>query len=233
MKKLLVAFLILLLPNLSFAAISVGNAASGKNGSGSSLSYSMTVSGLTAALIVTVFGPTTDLCPSTVSWNGNTLNQLGKVTGNRWEYVYGGIVGGGTGNVSFNCTGSDSVVSYAQEYDAVLAMTNTGGASTQTNTATSITMGTTTLADGSWVLMSARNPSQAISAGSNTTLRYASTTDTNFALLDEGPVSPAGSVNIAATAGASVNWQGILVILTPSASSGLSSITQLLRSFFL
>lgn len=216
-KKILALVIAFLLPCSAFAAITAGTPSDGKSAVSGALTYSYTVSGSNVFLVVTVFGPTTDLCPSTITWNGTTLNLLGKQTGNRWEYMYGAPVSAATGNVVIACTGSDLAVSYAEEYDGVLSGTGASGANTGSATgASTFAIATTTIADNSWVVASDRASGGTTAAGSGTTLRYATVADANFALLDSGgAVTPAGSKTLNASNGGSVNWQGIEIILTP------------------
>lgn len=228
--KVAALILAFLLPLTSFAAITAGTPSDGKSGS-SPLTYSYTVNGPNAAIIVQARGPTSDLCTG-ATWNGNTLTLLGKNLNGREDYMWGAKVSAGTGNVVITCPGTDLIISNVEEYDNVGTFVLSGTVKTS-GTATTFNQSTTTIADNSWVVWSVTAGAGTIAAGSGTTLRHETVADPNVAILDSGgPVTPAGSKTLNASA-SSGTWDGIIAILAPAATTVATPILGLVKSFWI
>lgn len=238
--KYLVLLLLATLPFTTNAAISRGSNWTAKNGGSGNVSFTVAPAGANPYLVVSVMGPLGDLCPSTISWNGYTLNKLAGATavpaGGRTLTTYGGLVAAGSATLSINCSGADLNVTYVQEYDGVGAGTSgAGGATTNTSgSATSFSVSTTTIADNSWVVSSVRSGSGTLSAGSNTLIATTTTADANFAIFDSnGAVTPAGSRTLNFNNSPSAAWGVHTIILEPVAAAAPTSILGLVRAFWI
>lgn len=187
-------------------------------GSGTN-TFSYTVTGSNACILVEFYGPLTDTATA-ISWNGNSLTLLGKQTNTgRWYYFYGGLVSAGTGNVVITTGGGDFIWCNVVSYTGV-GVLGTGTNHTASAT-TSFTMTRTTTADNSWLIGCLINNAtgSAISAGTGTTIRKNSAGDPGIAIVDKnGPTTPAGSASVNVT-GSNLNWFGTTTILEPLAAS--------------
>lgn len=196
MKKLLLTLLILLLPNVSFAAIAHYASYDASN----NFSFSMDGGSGNRVIVFAGSGDTSDNI-SGVTWNGEAFTKF--VTVNfaaigRYNVLWC-LVPTGTGSQTFTASGitGSSVMTvsvYTGAGNCKNAVTNSGSG------ATSIITASPAPASTSWIVGGGGNDASAISAGSNTTMRSPSSSqgqaDSN------GAVSPT-ALNFTHSSG---NW---------------------------
>lgn len=211
MKKLLFTLAILLLPNVSFAAIAHYASYDASN------NFSFSMDGGSGSRVIVFYGAgdTTDNI-SGVTWNGESFTKY--VTTNfaaigRYNVLWC-LVPTGTGSKTFTASGitGSSVMTvsvYTGAGGCQNAVTNSGSG------ATSIITASPAPASTSWIVGGGGNDVSAISAGSNTTMRSPSSSqgqaDSN------GTVSPT-ALNFTHSSG---NWATYAVEVTAAASASI------------
>lgn len=203
MKKLLFTLLILLLPNVSFAAIAHYASYDATN------NFSFSMDGGSGANRVIVFrgaGDTSDNI-SGVTWNGESFTKLGTTAFaaiGRYNVVWC-LVPTGTGTQTFTASGiTDSSVMTVSVYTGAGTCKNyvhtTGSGTTGTATASPAPAAT------SWLVGGGGNDASAESMGSNTTQR--GTAGSSQAQADSGGVASPTALNFTHSSG---NWSAYLV----------------------
>lgn len=191
--------LLLAAPATTFAAIAFGSQADGLSTTGTSLSYSSgTVSGSNTFGVVWVDGGVSNDNITGVTWNGTSMTLAGKqhtgLGADRWQYMFYGF-GVSTGNIVVSGTPSDYIAPLAAWYTG----TNQSGldGSLKTTGAPNWTNTITTTCDNDWHIGAAGSNSGAVTAGSGTTRRIASSVGDSGAILDNNAaITPAGANSI-------------------------------------
>ncbi len=160
---------------------------------------------------------------SAVTYDGVSATQVGSYqvdfpAANRYLSVWG-LLNPNVGSHTISVTTSSSNlirvegvtyggVSQTLTPDAITQNQDTSGSTDP------LTVNLTTVADDAWVVLFARAAASNINAGtSGATLR----TTSNFnAILDEGPITPAGSMSLGATDSAGSSWGWIALSMAPA-----------------
>lgn len=221
MKKLLLIFLvaILLVPQVSLAAIAFDNSTQGLVGSASSLTFAHTVSGANRILFVAAT-VNTGATVSGVTYNGTALTLIdtkAEASGPTTYLYYLIAPAAGTNNVVISASASTNIIGTASSYTGA-AQTGQPDASTVHAGAVPVTAyskSLTTIADNSWVVSTTRTGNgHAQTADAGTTIREQPETTYlgGGSFWDSGgPVTPAGSKALGVTVGAAENFLGAIM----------------------
>lgn len=187
----------------------------------SSKSWSHTCTGSDRILFVSAMSNTTDDVTG-VTYNGVSMTQVGKqqmqASNNRWVYLYQ-LVNPATGSntITINASGTTFLQGTATSYTGAKQTgqpdsSNTGFA----NSSTSITISTTVVTSGSWLVMATGDNNGGESGGTGTTVR--NSTNGN-AISDSNGTVGTGSQSLQVTTAGSSNWAGIIASFAPVASA--------------
>ncbi len=203
--------------------IAIDLSTDGGNTTGTSLTFSHTVTGSNPFLVVDVIGDVANDKITGVTYNGvaMTLPANGKVliTGDR--YLYSFVLANpatGAHNVVITASSSILIQGIATSYTGAQSSSTVDNSTNNTdNTVTSLTTSLTTVADNCWVHLFAASTDVTIAAGTGTTNRK---TTTNPALAGDNNAAktPAGSVSMQVTnngSGNSRNYGAILISFAP------------------
>lgn len=194
------------------------------SGSGTSVTYSHTVSGSDTILFVSAFAP----YPSTGSTTGVTYAGVAmtKVDSNKpqanWDYSLWYLVNPAAGANNVVCTSSTSVsgsfyMSMAVSYTGA-SQTGQPDASGKANgSSTTLNQSVTTVADNSWVIGAGMSGAGTPTASTGVTSRNSQT----FCRIGDsnGPKTPAGSYSMTYTTGSSDNWGLLMASFSPAAAA--------------
>ena len=216
MKKLLLTLLILLLPNVSFAAIAHYASYDATN----NFSFSMDGGSGNRVIVFSGSGDTTDNI-SGVTWNGEAFTKF--VTVNfaaigRYNVLWC-LVPTGTGSQTFTASGitGSSVMTvsvYTGAGNCKNNVTNSGSG------ATSIITASPAPASTSWIVGGGGNDASAISAGSNTTMRSGASSQGQ---ADSNGVASPTALNFTHSSGA---WATYAVEIPEAVTSIIMSFWQ-------
>lgn len=205
-------------------AIAVDATSSG-SASATSVTVAHTCSGSDRILFVGLWVQINSDVVTGVTYNGVAMTQVGKVVnaGTEALYLYMLVApASGTNNIVASKTGSELIQLGAASYTGAKQTGQPDASTTNTGSGTSLTTSVTTVADNSWLILSAKHTGAA-SAGTNTTLRIDQSGNGQASIYDSNAAqTPAGSKSLQTTTGASQTYAHVMASFSPATDIAIS-----------
>ena len=186
--------------------------------SSTTITWSHTCTGSDRILFVYVRAHTSDVVTG-ITYDSSAMTQIAKVqrTSDRWNYLYY-IVAPSTGANNIVVTASEAIA-YICDASSYTGANQTGvpdASTTQNATGTSVTTTLTTIANNSWIILTAHGFE--LVAGTNSYLRIADSS--GIALFDTNKdITPAGSTGMTVTMDNSLLVTTIMASFAPVSAS--------------
>jgi len=211
-------------------AIAFGAAITGSNTTGTSYTVSSpNVSGSDTYGVVSTAGKQGTDTITGVTWNGVSMTKIvvRQVTGDRFIALWGlASPAAGTNNIVVTSSESNFIGVAAVYYTGAQSATAADSSSSGTNTASPITVSTTTVADHAWLVAAASGVSEGAPSSWATGTSRDTGAGSHGTADSNGSKTPAGSYSLSANFAAfpSNNHAMVIMSIAPYAASGPASM---------